>query len=116
MTGDVVVTVRSTIGLVPGDRLGHPLFHRCRRAEAKLRGGARDVELASRLAVGASRIPDNLAAESDRFGDGARKVADGDLFAAAEVHGITFVVFFRGGDDSLGGIVDVEELARGRAV
>src|SRR5205085_1498336 len=62
------------------------------------------------------RIPDDLAGEAGPLADDAREIANRELFAAAEIHGLAAVVLFGSGDDSIGGVFDVEKLARRRAV
>ena len=49
------------------------------------------------------------------LGDQLHEVADRDLLAGAQVDRLGAVVALGGEDDALGGVVDVEELARGRA-
>src|SRR2546430_14830159 len=85
---------------VPPDRLRQSDIHRRAGAEAEFVGGARDLELAPRLAVRLARVPDDLAAEAALLGDDAREVADGDLLAASQVHGVGLVVRLGRGDDA----------------
>src|SRR4029450_6737006 len=62
------------------------------------------------------RAPADLAGEAGELRDGLGEVADRDLDAGAEVDGLRLVVALRGEPDPLGGVLDVEELARRRAV
>ena len=82
------------------------------RLEAELLARAVNVELASRLAVGLGRVPNDLAFESGELRDQRHQVADGDLAARAEVHRLGLVVALGGEDDRPRRVIDVEELAR----
>src|SRR5687768_17827347 len=100
----------------PRNRLTQTLIHRRTRAESEELRGAAGVEHAPRLAVRLGRVPYDLAAESGLARDDPREIADQHFLAATEVHRFGAVVALRGGDDSLGRVLDIEELARRRAV
>src|ERR1700760_3492238 len=102
--------------LVPVDGARQAFFHRRPGAEAEFVGRAGYVELAPGLTVGLRRIPDDLAAEPDPGGDCPCQIADGDLLAGTEIHRLPLVVLLRGDDDALGGILDIEKLARRRSI
>ena len=96
---------------------------RCRRSnevrglEAEALARARDVEAPARLAVRLAGVPDEAARRSrSARAISVGQVADRDLVAAAEVHRVARVVALGGEHDPLGGVLDVEELARRRAV
>ncbi len=73
------------------------------------------VERAARLAVGLRGVPADLALEAGQADDQLDQLADRDLAPDAEVDRLGAVVALGGEDDPLGGVVDVQELARGRA-
>src|SRR5437588_7238312 len=101
---------------VPGDRLLEPRAERCARLEAEQLLRARRVERAARLPVRHARVPDDLALEPGQLRDQLGEVADGDLRARAEVHRLVAVVALRAEHEALDRVLDVEELARRRAV
>jgi nitroimidazol reductase NimA-like FMN-containing flavoprotein (pyridoxamine 5'-phosphate oxidase superfamily) len=102
-------------GAVPRDRPAQPLAEVGARAEAEGQLGTLGVHGAARLAVGLAGIPDDLAREAGLARDLLRQLADPDLAARAEVHRLGRVVALRRQHDALGGVVDVEEVARRRA-
>ena len=71
-------------------------------------------------AAGAGRracdgVPADLAFEPDQLDDDLDELADGQLVVGAEVDRLVAVVALGGQHDAVGGVVDVEELAAGRA-
>src|SRR5688572_19499981 len=96
----------------PGDRLLQALFERCRGGEVEQLSGAAGVEAAAGLAVGLGGVPDELALEAGEAGYQLGEVANGDLARRADVDRLGAVEALGRGDDRLGAVVDVEELAR----
>ena len=88
----------------------------CARLEAEALLGARDVQPPSRLSVGFAGVPDEAALEARRLRELPGQVTDRDLDAAAQVDRIAGVVSLGRQHDALGRVLDVEELARRRAV
>ena len=86
------------------------------RASKPKSSGARRVEAAPRLAVRHRRVPHDLAFEAGELRDQLGELADRDLDARAEVHGLGAVVALGGEHEPFDAVVDVEELARRRAV
>src|SRR5688500_9861522 len=101
--------------LVPLDRLRQALFEGRFGDEAELVAGAGDVEAAAGPAVGFRRVPDDRAFEPRELGDEMREVLHRHLAAGAEVDRLGAVVAEHRGEDALGAVVDVQELAAGRA-
>src|SRR5262245_58579859 len=97
-------------------RLGDSLLERrpCDEAEALAR--PRDVQLPARLAVRLRLVPHEAPREPGRARDVVREVADADLDAVPQVDRVARVVALGGQQDAFGGVLDVEELARGRPV
>ena len=77
---------------------------------------ARRVDAAARLSVRLRRVPPDASLESRHARDELGEVADRDLLAGAEVHRLGRVVAIRREHEPLDAVVDVEELARRRAV
>src|SRR5947208_635748 len=84
--------------------------------EPELLAGPRDVQATPRLSVGLAGVPDEAPLEGGRPRDDPGQVADRDLLAAAQVHRVAGVILLGGEDDALRRVLDVEKLARGRAV
>src|SRR3954452_11267681 len=97
------------------DRAGEALAQRRRRLEAHPLPGARDVEVARRLAVGLRGVPLDLARVADEGADRLGKVADPGLDTRADVDRLGAVEALGGEEQGAGGVVHVEELARRRA-
>src|SRR4051794_34450259 len=82
------------------------------RLEADELACPRDVEVALGLAVGARRVPLDLALEAGQPADELGEVADPRLAADAEVDRIGDVEPLGGQQQAARGVVDVEEFAR----
>src|SRR4051794_35765362 len=101
---------------IPGDRLLEPLTQRRASTEAEELLRACRVELSPRLAVRHRRVPHQLAVESRQLRDQLRQLADRRLDARAQVDRLDAVVPLGRQGQTLGCVVDVEELARRRPV
>src|SRR5690606_15110355 len=104
------------LGAIPGNGVFQALIEGRTRAEAKLALGAADVETAARLAVGFGGVPAQLALETDQRGDFFGQFADADLHAAAQIARLAAVIVGRSQRNAFGGVLDMQELARGAAV
>src|SRR4051812_34818389 len=101
---------------IPGHGALETFAQRCLRLEAEQLARAGCVDASPRLAVRHRRVPGDLPPEADDVGDELRELADRDLLARAEVHGLGSVVALGCEHDALDAVLDVEELARWRAV
>src|SRR5262245_58437135 len=102
--------------LVPFDRPSQAILKERLRPEAELALGAAYVQTPARLAVGLAGIPDDIALEAGQPGDRLDEVADRDLHAAAKVDRLVALVALGRQHDPRGGVLDIQELARRRAV
>src|SRR6478735_9976337 len=101
---------------VPRDRPLQALGQRRLRLEAEQPLRLRGIERAARLAVGHGRVPADLAREARQLGDRRGQLADRGLDAGAEVDRLGAVVELGRTDEAVRAVLDVEELARRRAV
>src|SRR5215831_20208129 len=99
-------------GPVPGDRALEALPQLGPRLEPEELAGAGHVEPSARLAVRRLGVPLELAVEARQLGHQLGEVADRDLVPRAEVHRLRPAVARPCGRNPLGGVLDVEELAR----
>src|SRR5919199_619389 len=97
--------------LEPRDGLAQTFLEPDPRRPPELALRARGVEHPPRLAVGLRGVPDDAALEAAQPGDERHEVGDLDLEARAQVHRVALVVPLRGGDDALGRVARVQELA-----
>src|SRR5919199_3464140 len=96
----------------PLDGGGQPGAKVRRRLPAEALPRARGFESPPGLAVRLGRIEADLATEAGCLGDQRGQLGDADLAPAAEVDRVGVVVALHGGDDALGAIGHVQELAR----
>src|SRR6266540_5027299 len=108
--------IRGRLLAVPGDRAFEPLAQRRSCFEAEQLPRARGVDAPPRLSIRLRGVPFDSSGEADHVRDERRELADRDLLRRAEVHRISTVVAVAGEHERLGAVVDVEELARRRAV
>src|SRR3954452_10052563 len=101
---------------VPGDRPLETLPERRARLEAEELLRARGVEAPARLAIRHRLVPGDLAREARQLGDQPGELLDRDLLARADVDRLLAVVWLGGQRERSGRVVDVEELARRRAI
>src|SRR5437868_6306463 len=102
--------------LIPGDRPLDALAERRVRLEAETLPSARRVQPAPRLPVGLRGVPDRLALVPRRLGDELGQVADRDLLAGPEIHGLAVVVALCREQQPFRTVLDEEELTGRRAV
>src|SRR5512136_40029 len=107
---------RPPVRLIPRHRLGEPFLEPDARLPAELGERPGRVEHSARLAVRLRRVPGDLALEPAQAGHERHEVADPDLEARAQVHGVALPVALGRGDDALRGVARVEKLAGGRPV
>src|ERR1041384_3421138 len=100
---------------VPLDRATQSFLKRGARTETKFLLCFLSGEAATGLAARFGRIPTDVAREIRQPGDDGNEIANRNLLAGTDVNGIGLVVQLGGADDAFGGILDVDELARGRA-
>src|SRR5229473_6818223 len=105
-----------TVALPPLDGPGEPNLERGLGRPAKLRPRAGRVHRSPGLAVRLRRIPSEAALISHQPADQRHQIADADLVRAAQVQRLGTLIALRRGEDPFGSVLDVEELAGGRAV
>jgi len=101
---------------IPGDRSLEALPERCPSAEVEALCGAIDVETTSRLPSRLLRIPDEPAFETCHVGDEQSEIANGDLLAGAQVDRLGPLILGRRAKERFRAVLDIQELARRRAV
>src|SRR5690349_11586651 len=109
-------SARERVLPIPRNRSLEALAERGGRAEAEPLGGARRVEVTSRLPVRHRCVPRDLAGEAGQLGDQLGELADCRLDAGAEVDRLRVVVAICGEQQAVHAVLDVEELACRRAV
>src|SRR5207302_1503981 len=107
--------LRYQVALRPCDRLLEAVAEIGACGETEVVAGTGRVKHSPRLPIRLRRIPANLATVFGEVDDQSREVADRDLEAGADVHRFGTIVKLGAKDDRLGGVVDVNELARGGA-
>src|SRR5262249_13218916 len=107
---------RLDLRAVPGDGALEAVTQACPGAQAEEGLGLRGVEPPSRLPVRLRPVPAALPGEAGEIGYESREIPNRDLFARPQVHGLGSVVALRGEHEAVDTIVDVQELARWRAV
>src|SRR6266542_2822048 len=108
--------LRRVLLSIPGHRPAKAIGKRGLGPPTEGEPGAARLKLAPRLTVGAGRIPDDLAAEVRFPRDESREIADGNLLTGTEIDGLRRIVPLGRQEDRLGGVFDVQKLARRRAV
>src|SRR4051812_14427451 len=84
-----------SVSQIPVDGFGQAIVKLGLDNKAEGLARSAGVERATRLAVGAARVPDDAAFESDLLAYRLREISHGDLEAGAQVHGGARVVAFR---------------------
>ena len=87
-----------------------------RARKPKSRSARDNIELPARLAVRLRRVPADLAGEAGQSAISSARSRIAISSPDAEIHRLGTVVLLGGEHDALDGVVDVEELARRRAV
>lgn len=93
-----------------------PFFKGGLRFKTKERLGPTHIQLTAWLTVGFGRVPNNASMKTGQPGNGLQQVANADLGAASQIDGFTIVIMLGCAQDAVGGILDIEELARRRAI
>src|SRR5262249_6446076 len=99
---------------VPVVALPEPLLQAGARTPAQRRQ-ARDVQELARRPVGLAAIIDEAAAIADHASDGFGELADGQVCAGPDIDVLMGAVTLEQEDHGVRQIVDIEELAPGRA-
>src|ERR1022692_1342179 len=73
-------------------------------------------QTAARLAIGLGGVPNDPSREAGDTGNLGSQVANGDFHTASKIHRVGLVITLRCKDDAFGRVLDIEKLARGRAV
>src|SRR5438552_17808487 len=107
---------RDRLPPVPLNRTGDAVLERCMRLEPESLFRAGRIEAPARLSVRLRRIPLDDTLVSDAARNQLCKIGDADLDPAADVHRLRTVIQLRCSYDSLRGVLNVEKLARRRAV
>src|SRR5690606_27481012 len=96
---------------IPGDCSSNAVFKTDLGSPAKPLLCSCRIEAPPRLSVGLCGVPLDPPTETRFASDQFDEILDLDLVAGAEVDRRRLVDAFRGGEDSLGGVIDVEKLA-----
>src|SRR5450432_502289 len=110
------VPLCSPVRPIPVNRVAEADIEGRSGAEAKFPLRQAHVQTPARLAVGLGGIPGDLSGETGHRGDLQCEVADGNLHSASEIDRLGLVVTLGGKYDAFDGVLDIEKLARGRAI
>ena len=97
---------------IPIDRAPQSIVQRRPRAKPKFGKGPAGIELSPGLSVGFARLPLDFTFISCQAGNGLHQVTDFYFLAAPKVYRRRAIVGRSGPNDSLGAILNVQELAR----
>ena len=101
---------------IPGDRFPYTFEQIGARPEPELLLSQRGIQAAAWLSVRLAGIPHDSAFVANNVCDSRGEIPDGDLHAAAEVHGVGCIVMLGSQKDGYRGVANIQELACGRTI